>query len=67
MMNIDVGYGHVKEPMSVEVALEIVFVLAEFAALDPETCGPELQDEALAQQAALNVVHDFLINDILEG
>lgn len=49
--------------MSTEDAFEIVYDMAQQYALDPATCSHELRGEALTQQTALNVVHDFLVHE----
>lgn len=52
--------------MSLEKAMSIVYSLALQNALDPGRIDPELLEEALRQQNALGVVHDFIVNELGE-
>ncbi len=53
--------------MSTGDALEIVYELAHQNALDPDdVIDDDLRDEALEQQEALDVVHDFIANNFAE-
>ena len=53
-----------KKFMSTQDAFEIVYELAEQSALDGK--DSELKEEAEKQQLALNVAHDFLINNVYD-
>ncbi len=48
--------------MDVKEALQIVYDLADQNALDIDTCGAELREEAEKQAEALRVVHDMAVN-----
>ena len=52
--------------MTTGEAFEIVYELARSNALDILRAEPELVKEARKQQVALDVVHDFLVNNIYE-
>jgi len=53
--------------MKLNEALEIVYDLAEQGALNPIDEEGALYKEAIRQQEALGVVHDFHINVVCEG
>ena len=55
--------------MELGEALEIVYELAKENALDPDYAqleGGGLEEEADRQRVALNVVHDFIVNNFGE-
>lgn len=52
--------------MKLGEALEIVYELAQANVIDESETSPELVAERGRQQAALDTVHDFVVNNIDE-
>jgi hypothetical protein len=54
------------DPLALNICdhIETVLALARQNALDPETCDPDLQDEARRQREACDMVEDFSVNHL---